>query len=77
MICRPSISISHWKSKDTHRSLADIGNEERFVEEKFMESHQQNTNDCQGDQTTSDVRLFQPLNIQNKCHIDTFNSDQG
>ena len=78
MKCRPEESIFRGNVQNTDRSLTlFIGlSGERFVEEQFIQITEEHSEEGKENQTTSDVRLFQPLSTQEECRVKTFDGDE-
>ena len=76
--CRPEESIARGNVQNTDRSLTLVVglSGERFVEEEFIEITDEHTEEDQENETTSNVRLFQPLTTQEECRVETFDGDE-
>jgi hypothetical protein len=61
MACCPKRLIIRRNLQDTHRSLGVYLSGERFVEEQFIEIGDENSDGNEENQSTSNVRLFEPL----------------
>jgi hypothetical protein len=78
MKCHPKGSIFRGNVQNTDQSFTlFIGlNGKRSVEEEFIEISDEHSEEGKENETTSNVRLFQPLSTQEQCRVKTFDGDE-